>query len=330
MAQQLRASDFLPPKFLGNQGQNPMAHWLSFSDYCTMHQLPDAQKIERFKITLGGEARTWIDGKQFANVNALRQRFLEQFSGMHTRDGTVKMFRKEKYRMGEAVESYCTRLRMIANQLNYNQDMVKDQFLDGLPDNVATAASMANADNLDAMVTAAQRYIDRTGSAKQVSFSLAAQEEMVSSFQNMYVSESDSRDRGRSREQERGRSASRERSGSRNFRQDRFRDNSRDNFRQDRYNSQRNRSYSRDRGDSRDRYDRYNRERGDSRDRYDRYGSQRGRSRYRTDRNQYRTRNNPNQDKTCDVCKIKGHLWRQCRKLRQMIRDGSVQVQEGF
>ena len=63
----LRQNDFLPKPFLGLKDSNPRSHFLSYEDYCNIHELNDANKLARFKLTLGGEARQWLEGKNFQN-----------------------------------------------------------------------------------------------------------------------------------------------------------------------------------------------------------------------------------------------------------------------
>ncbi len=178
---QIRDSEFFPPKFAGNTGDCPNAHWCNFEDYCFYQnlQLNNLQAgqlnnlVNRFKTSLSGQARLWIEGNVFANSNDMKQQFVSNFSGMLTLEGTPKMFRKITYIKGETMEKYLTKIKLIANHLNYNDDLVKDQFITGLPENIAIAASMSGAQNLNQLVQAAQHYQDMT-EQKEVGFSLIA------------------------------------------------------------------------------------------------------------------------------------------------------------
>ncbi len=99
----LRASDFFPPKISGDKQESPQAHWLAYEDYVALQGLNNQLQLARLQTTLSGSARQWIEGRAVENVNDMKRRFLEKFAGMHTRDGTVKMFRSIKYKQGESM-----------------------------------------------------------------------------------------------------------------------------------------------------------------------------------------------------------------------------------
>ncbi len=80
----LRIADFFPSKFSGKEGESAYAHWLSYIDYGDIHQHQNNDKLDRFKHTLIGPARLWIENKTFATLNALKQGFIEHFSGVHS------------------------------------------------------------------------------------------------------------------------------------------------------------------------------------------------------------------------------------------------------
>ena len=67
-----RLGDFFPQKFTWENNASPLAHWLQYQDYCGANELVQAEWVTRFRITLSGQARLWIEGKQFADVNDLK------------------------------------------------------------------------------------------------------------------------------------------------------------------------------------------------------------------------------------------------------------------
>jgi hypothetical protein len=169
----LREFDFLPTKFSGTAGHDPLAHWLSYEDYATVQALDDANKIQKFKLSLTEEARLWIDGKAFATSAALKEAFISRFSGTPTREGALSAFKNAKLKPGESVEAFVSRLRRNATRVGYNDEVfVKDQFLSGLPDEVRIATVMSNTATLDDAVQSAQKYIDLKGTCAQVTFSM--------------------------------------------------------------------------------------------------------------------------------------------------------------
>lgn len=190
----LRRSDFFPSKFSGSQNQNPYAHWLAFDDYADLHQLNNNQRLDEFKRTLEGQARLWIENKQFANIALLRASFIEHFSGVHSREACVKLLRNTTYKVGESMEEYLGRIRPIAERLGYNNDLILDQFKEGLPHDIKMAVSMSRVVNLQDTVDAAQRYVDlQGGKSKEVSFTFASSdsEQELSKLQDVVSSLSD-------------------------------------------------------------------------------------------------------------------------------------------
>ena len=284
----VRAADFFPTRFSGEDIGNPYAHWLAYNDYAVLQDFDDNQKLNRFKTSLTGRARLWIEGKDFQNVNDMKRSFLEQFSGMRTRAGTAEMFRNSTFKSGESMETYLARLKQLANQLNYGNDLIKDQFLAGLPKEIRVAASMSGGDDLDELVSAAQKYADLSGmnTTKEVSFALPISDEVEqlrAEIEQLKVNKSKD-DRSRSR------------SGDRKSRYNSY-------DRQARYNSK----------------DREGRSLSRERSRERQYSHSRGRAPHRSSTFNHRSYYRPT-NKTCDFCKQRGHLWRQCRQLQAEMR----------
>ena len=119
------------------------------------------------------------------------------------------------------MEQFALRLRRAAQLLQYNDDMIKDQFISGLPENIQIAVGIAGPQNLQNTISTAQRYVDMTGS-REVGFTLPSVDDVSSSMASLDVQERPSRDsyrssRGRQRHRHRSRSRDsyRGRSGSR-------------------------------------------------------------------------------------------------------------------
>ena len=161
---QLRDFDFLPTKFGGTHTQDPLAHWLSYTDYCDIHTYDDAQRLAKFRLTVVDDARLWIEGKVFATPLAMRDAFLARFSATPTREGALSAFRNATLNPGENIEKFVARLRRMAQQIGYDDEQfIRDQLLTGLPASVRTAVVMANANTLHAAVISAQRFLDCQG-----------------------------------------------------------------------------------------------------------------------------------------------------------------------
>lgn len=183
----LRATDFLPdPKFSGESicHEKAISHWFLFTDYLQMHglqapapeQMPDV--TIRFRLSLSGEARLWVQGKVFANLDGIKDAFLHRFSPRHSEFANVKFFDELCYRSNESAEQYLGRVRIAAQRINYDDVQIRNKFLHSLPAECQRAIVMAAPPGADAdqLATLAQQYIDLTpgpalsASTKVVSF----------------------------------------------------------------------------------------------------------------------------------------------------------------
>ena len=158
---QLRQNDFLPTSFNGTQ--NARSHFLSYEDYCTIHDLQEPDRIARFKLTLSGEARQWIEGKQFATFQEMKNQFIRYFTGAHTNLGTTAQFRNLKYIPGETLEKYASRIRALAEEGGINDQMCVSQFMIGLPSSLRKDLASTGLDNLNALVERGQLILDLNG-----------------------------------------------------------------------------------------------------------------------------------------------------------------------
>lgn len=342
MAQQLRASDYLPARYNGENIDEAPAHILSFTDYAELHTLNDAQKIQKFKITLSGAARLWYEGKAFADFDDLKDQFLAYFSAAHTRESAVAAFRSCSLKLSETAEQYRQRVERFADRLGYNAEMVKDQFLAGLPSEVRTGVTMARPQNVNDCVRLTQQFID-LNRPKEVTFASVQQEKEIDTLrgeiQKLHLMQT-----GRGRQERRGRDTPRE-SRDNSYTRSTSRDgNARTAPRNrsaswDRHGSRdrNNRRAYNDRRDSRERYDRGRR---DSRDREDR-DRRDSQERYRSDRNwrAQNARGRPQQRGgysargrppsrvrfRCYRCNGPNHLARDCEAYEGAYEDQSFQ-----
>ena len=129
MANNLRYSDGLPPKFHGQSCDNAQAHWHAFQDYVALHKLNQQAQLQRFKLTLGSDARLWIDNKNYQNVNDLKTAFINKYSGINSRDAAIEQWPSLRYQGNESLEDYATKLRRLADCLDYGDEIIKDRFL---------------------------------------------------------------------------------------------------------------------------------------------------------------------------------------------------------
>ena len=299
-----RLHDLFPKLFTGRGDCNPHAHWLKWLDYCTAHGLNNQQRIDQFLFTLDMDAREWIADHQFQNPVELRDSFVGYFSGFGSREARLEAFRACKWDPVEKVDKYASKLRRLAAQLNIDNDLLKDQFMQGLPFEMRQFIVMSGVNDLNGLVRLAQRFADiqkeKLPSVPQVSFSVQEAmhcklEGLMDCVKQMAITQQQYMAFQQARAEERP---------------SRF-DSYQSRSRQD------SRSRSRDRRDKRDRRDRT--------ERRDRSAS----------RDNSRTRNkspypgksrskSPARDLACHFCGSYGHTWKRCFKLEEQIRSGKL------
>ena len=203
---------------------NAHSHWFNFLDHCEREQIAPGNRIQEFKFTLQNEPRLWYEGKVFVDLADLQRRFIDNDSGVRSREGAVQQFRSTRYVPGESMYAYLAKLQQLANRLGYGNDIVSDQFRAGLPHDIRVQVTMARPANLDECAELAQRYADLAVPQTQphVSFSLEATiDELRSQVESLQVARevdrrSTSSDRnGRSASSERGRNRNRDRRSNR-------------------------------------------------------------------------------------------------------------------
>ena len=342
-----RLSDIIGKKFSGEANSNPYAHWMEWEDFCEAYNLTPQQKVDRFKQTLTADAREWISGKQFQNPDDLKDQFIQYFSGFSSRTASLEAFRGLKWIPGECIDRFAMKVTRLGERLQMGDELIQEQFLNGLPFEMKTAVIMSGAADLAEMKSKAQRFADLQKERQGVSH-FAIQDTGIETLkkemadlciitkalvenQKQYLSYEDG---GQRRYQERGRfqdkrryqdsgnfrnrTPSRGRSSSRG-RQDYYRDSSRGRNR----DSSRNR-YNRDSSRHRDSYQQ---SRDQSRGRSDSFRKSRDQSRGRSESRgrQVRIRDQtPGHSSGCWFCNDTSHGWKQCNKLLKELSAGNL------
>ncbi len=295
--QNARPDAFLPQRYNGSDPALAAPHWYSFIDYCEMHQLNDQQKLARFKVTLQGRARNWLQGKVFPNVDAMRNAFIEHYSGIYSREGGKTLWKGLTLQDGESIEAFVARIKPLAERLNKDDDDVQEKIYDVLPDELSEQVEMAGG-TLANTIQLAQRRLDikakKKATVKEVTFR-AAEADVRQQMEYLALTNDRYSDRGRSPRRS-GRSP--ERWGRRRS-QDRWRNFSKD------------RSYSKDRSSTSE----YSKERSYTPDR--RRGRSSGRSRT-PDRRRGRS---ATPGGVCDYCGKGGHAYRDCYTLENDMAE---------
>ena len=57
------------PKFSGKPDEDAEAHFLRMNDWMDTHRFQDSDKVQRFCLTLTGEARLWYESLRLINAD---------------------------------------------------------------------------------------------------------------------------------------------------------------------------------------------------------------------------------------------------------------------
>ena len=70
------------PKFSGKPDKHAEAHLLRMNDWMDTHSFQDDEKVQRFCLTLTGEARLWYESLRLINADwiGLQNSFRQQYS----------------------------------------------------------------------------------------------------------------------------------------------------------------------------------------------------------------------------------------------------------
>ena len=161
----VRTSDFLPQKFYGRDLDDPRSHVLCYEDYIKAQDLTEeATKVQHFKSTLAGHARSWIETKSFdpntwANI---KDTFVNYFTGSHSSLSSSLQLKQVKLEIGESMGRYLSRLLTVGKE-SYpratNESLngfLYTQFLDGLPEKLRLELAKTGIENLDDLVKKGQ------------------------------------------------------------------------------------------------------------------------------------------------------------------------------
>ena len=167
----LRQTDYLPSRFDGNSRDHDLAvaHFLTFRDYLEAHGLQNPANaaavnniISIFKRSLQGQARIWIEGKAFADVEALRTAFIGRFSPSNSQVAKVKEFENITFTQGDSAEIHLQKVRKAADRAGYGDIQIRDKFLSSLPEKCRAAVVMSVPEDagIQDLVSRAQTYLD--------------------------------------------------------------------------------------------------------------------------------------------------------------------------
>ena len=133
---QLNWSHF-KPKYAGKPDEDVEAHLLRTNDWMDTHKFPDQVKVQRFSLTLVGEARLWYESLRLINANwdGLQNTFRQQYSKIgNTREQlfhTWKSFHFDENT--ETIDAYVNCTRQVVTLLGYQELQILEVFKNTLP-----------------------------------------------------------------------------------------------------------------------------------------------------------------------------------------------------
>ena len=125
------------PEFLGKPDEDVEANLLRTSDWMNMHDFPEAVKVQRFCLTLVGEARNWYATLEPIVMTwpELQNMFRHQYSKIgNMREQLFHAWRSFHYDENvETPAAYVIRIKQVARLLGYEDLQVLKVFKNTVP-----------------------------------------------------------------------------------------------------------------------------------------------------------------------------------------------------
>ena len=133
---QLNWSHF-KPKYSGKPDEDAEAHLLRTNDGMDTQKFPDQVKVQRFCLTLVGEARLWYESLRLINVDwaGLQNIFRQQYSKIgNTREQLFHTWRSFHFNENaEIIDAYVNHIRQVVTLLGYQEPQILEVFKNTLP-----------------------------------------------------------------------------------------------------------------------------------------------------------------------------------------------------
>ena len=113
------------PKYSGKPDEDAEAHLLRTNDWMDTHRFPDHIKVQRFCLTLVGEAKLWYELLRPINIDwvALQDVFRHQYSKIgNTREQLFHVWRSFHFDENvETIDACANCIRQVATLLGYQE-----------------------------------------------------------------------------------------------------------------------------------------------------------------------------------------------------------------
>ena len=151
------------PEYSGKPEEDVEAHLLRTNDWMTTHDFPDGVKVQRFCLTLMGEARLWFASLEpiVMTWTELQNQFRRQHSKLgNTREQLFHAWRSFHYDENvETPNAYVTRITQVVRLLGYGEPQVLEVFKNTVPNRLYWVLFLI--DNSHEAVETAKRFLTK-------------------------------------------------------------------------------------------------------------------------------------------------------------------------
>ena len=125
------------PEYAGRPHEDVEAHLLRTNDWMDTHEFPEHIKVQRFYLTLVGEASLWYESLIPISVDwvGLQTNFRQQYSKIgNTREQLFQAWRSFHFDENvEMIDTYVNCIRQVATLLGYQEPQILGAFKNTLP-----------------------------------------------------------------------------------------------------------------------------------------------------------------------------------------------------
>ena len=128
---------YFKPEFSGKPDEDAVAHLLRTSDWMETHNFPQEAKVQRFYLTVTGEARLQYESLRPIEIDwpTLQEHFRQQYLKFgNTREQYFHIWRSFHYDENtDTIDSYVSKIKQVAALLNYGEPQILELFKNTLP-----------------------------------------------------------------------------------------------------------------------------------------------------------------------------------------------------
>ena len=120
----------MKPKFSRKPDEDAEAHLSITNDWMDTHRFQDNDRVQRFCLTLIGEARLWYESLRLINTDwiELQNSFRQQYSKIEQLFHALRSFHFNENK--ETIDAY---VRQVATLLGYQEPQILEVFKNTLP-----------------------------------------------------------------------------------------------------------------------------------------------------------------------------------------------------